>query len=326
MMVSRVVDAVRASLNSEGYSTLSNAELAARTGVSIATARRALKRAIQEGMLFSHGPNQTRRLSLVANPRTDRTRLALQIVEDAWRFGAAGYRKSQATVAEMLGVSIEVAREAFEVAIERGWLKRETERFEGADGSPRRAYLHQVTEAGKEAIGIARKTALSASTSALSAEKEARAKAEEQLTQAADGALILDLLEENARLKRQLKALETELIQARGELAKIEIGECEACQEREPSNLENAYIVERHLTNLLLERPGITREELDDVMRDRIKDHSLIPYWANRFEQLSGFQFGEDQEEESDEEPRSWLLPLPELKMNPFPYYRGDLN
>jgi len=76
-------------------------------------------------------------------------------------------------------------------------------------------------------------------------------------------------------------------------------------------------------------------------MRERIKDPSLIPHWANRLEQLSGFQFGDqeeesgkdqeeesgkDQEEESGEEPRSWLLPLPELKINPFPCYRGDLE
>jgi len=347
-----------------GFCTLSNRELAEKAGCSERSVKRALSTLTDQGLVFSSRKGGKRRISLDRFPSIDRQAKLKELctyIEGFKRKSSSGhFYEGQKATAKKLGISVPVLAEVYRLGEKQGVLRAYRELVGGKEQLCWEVVASDATEAQATALPAPvaapapskelealraelaelrereanLKEALSASTSALSAEKEARAKAEEQLTQAADEPLILVLLEENARLERQLKALETELIQARGELAKIEIGECEACQEREPSNLENAYIVERHLTNLLLERPGITREELDDAMRDRIKDHSLIPYWANRFEQLSGFQFGKDQEEESgkdqeeesDEEPRSWLLPLPELKMNPFPYYRGDLN
>lgn len=355
-----------------GFCTLSNRELAEKAGCSERSVKRALSTLTDQGLIFSSRKGGKRRISLDRFPSIDRQAKLKELcayIEGFKRKSSSGlFYEGQKATAKKLGISVPVLAEVYRLGEKQGVLRAYRELVGGKEQLCWEVVASDATEAHATALPAPvaapdpskelealraelaelrereanLKEALSALTSALSAEKEARAKAEEQLTQAADEPLILVLMEENAALVQKNESLEREVIQLKGQLAKIEIGECQTCQERKPSNLENAYIVERQLTSFLLERVEIPREELDDAMRDRIKDLSLIPHWENRFAQLDGFQVtskdqeeefggdqeeesGENQEEESDEEPRSWLLPLPELELNPFPY-RVDLE
>lgn len=349
-----------------GFCTLSNRELAEKAGCSERSVKRALSTLTDQGLVFSSRKGGKRRISLDRFPSIDRQAKLKELcayIEGFKRKSSSGlFYEGQKATAKKLGISVPVLAEVYRLGEKQGVLRAYREHVGGKEQLCWEVVASDATEA--QATALPAPVAAPAPSKELEelrakveelsralAASEARAqKAEKQLAQAANEPLIQVLLEEHAALVQKNESLEREVIQLKGQLAKIEIGECQTCQEREPSNLENAYIVERQLTSFLMERVEIPREELDNAMRDRIKDLSLIPHWENRFAQLDGFQVtskdqeeefggdqeeesgeyqeeksGEDQEGESDEEPRNWLLPLPELELNPFPY-RVDLE
>lgn len=145
----RVLEVVERNLDRvTGVCALSNQAIAAEGGLKARTAKFWIGRLIHDKALHTAGKGKARKLSLVANPVTDRAmvavRFAIYVFEKA---GMGVFSCPQVVLAKAFGISVPVLRGGIEQAIENGWVERAV-RVDGTGRDRREHHTYRLTEKG----------------------------------------------------------------------------------------------------------------------------------------------------------------------------------